>query len=90
MRGLLDLTDNIERGVHVGPPGVVAYDPPDPYLVVAADKGTATFSDVANGVAAEYGSQPVVTARERASQSHPALRPETAKRPDKTFIGRIG
>jgi glutamate dehydrogenase len=55
MRGLLDLTDNIERGVHVGPPGVVAYDPPDPYLVVAADKGTATFSDVANGVAAEYG-----------------------------------
>ena len=36
-------------------PGVVAYDPPDPYLVVAADKGTATFSDLANSVAGEYG-----------------------------------
>jgi glutamate dehydrogenase len=55
IRGLLDLTDNIEGGRHVPPQGVVAYDPPDPYLVVAADKGTATFSDVANAVAGEYG-----------------------------------
>ena len=55
MRGLLDLTDNIVDGRHAAPEGVVAYDPPDPYLVVAADKGTATFSDLANGVAAEYG-----------------------------------
>jgi len=54
VRGLLDLTDNIVSGRHVPPDGVVAYDPPDPYLVVAADKGTATFSDIANAVAAEY------------------------------------
>ena len=37
------------------PPGVVRHDGDDPYLVVAADKGTATFSDIANGVAADYG-----------------------------------
>jgi glutamate dehydrogenase len=55
MRGLLDLTDNLVRGAHSPPPDVVTYDPPDPYLVVAADKGTATFSDIANDVAAEYG-----------------------------------
>jgi glutamate dehydrogenase len=55
IRGLLDLTDNLEGGRHVAPEGIVAYDPPDPYLVVAADKGTATFSDIANAVAAEYG-----------------------------------
>jgi len=55
IRGLLDLTDNIVEGRHAPPEGVIAFDPPDPYLVVAADKGTATFSDVANGVAAEYG-----------------------------------
>ncbi len=55
MRGLLDLTDNLVDGRAVAPEGVVAYDPPDPYLVVAADKGTATFSDLANGVSAEYG-----------------------------------
>jgi glutamate dehydrogenase len=55
MRGLLDLTDNLVAGRNEPPEGVVAFDPPDPYLVVAADKGTATFSDVANGVAAEYG-----------------------------------
>ena len=54
MRGLLDLTDNIVDGMPVPAEGVVAWDPPDPYLVVAADKGTASFSDVANGVAAEY------------------------------------
>ncbi|MGH3022091.1 MAG: NAD-glutamate dehydrogenase [Gaiellaceae bacterium] len=53
--GLLDLTDNIVGGETVWPPDVVRYDPDDPYLVVAADKGTATLSDVANGIAAEYG-----------------------------------
>ena len=55
MRGLLDLTDNLEAGKTVRAAGVVAYDPPDAYLVVAADKGTATFSDLANAVAGEYG-----------------------------------
>ena len=55
IRGLLDLTDNLVDGETVPPEGVVCWDEPDPYLVVAADKGTAKFSDVANGVAAEYG-----------------------------------
>jgi glutamate dehydrogenase len=55
MRGLLDITDNLEDGKVIRPRDVIAYDGPDPYLVVAADKGTATFSDVANGIAAEYG-----------------------------------
>src|SRR5207302_251745 len=53
--GLLDLTDNLVGGDVVPPPRVVRYDDDDPYLVVAADKGTATFSDIANGIAAEYG-----------------------------------
>ena len=53
-RGLLDLTDNLVDGQTVAPEGIVAYDPSDPYLVVAADKGTATFSDVANAISAEY------------------------------------
>ena len=53
-RGLLDLTDNLVDGKPVAPEGIVAYDPSDPYLVVAADKGTATFSDVANAISAEY------------------------------------
>ena len=55
IRGLLDLTDNIAGGEVLPPPHVVRYDGDDPYLVVAADKGTASFSDVANRVAAEYG-----------------------------------
>jgi glutamate dehydrogenase len=55
MRGLLDLTDNLSGGQVVPPKDVVRRDEDDPYLVVAADKGTATFSDIANGVAAEYG-----------------------------------
>ncbi|MGH3044810.1 MAG: NAD-glutamate dehydrogenase, partial [Gaiellaceae bacterium] len=55
MEGLLDLTDNIVGGETVPPRDVVRYDDDDPYLVVAADKGTATFSDLANVVAAEYG-----------------------------------
>jgi glutamate dehydrogenase len=60
IRGLLDLTDNIVaegpgRRRVVPPPDVVRYDQDDPYLVVAADKGTATFSDFANAVSEEYG-----------------------------------
>lgn len=54
IRGLLDLVDNVVDGEPVGPPDMVCYDEPDTYLVVAADKGTATFSDLANAVAAEY------------------------------------
>jgi len=53
--GLLDITDNIKDGVIIPPANVIRYDGDDPYLVVAADKGTATFSDIANGIAAEYG-----------------------------------
>jgi glutamate dehydrogenase len=55
LRGLLDLTDNLVGTAVVPPPDVRRYDPDDPYLVVAADKGTATFSDYANGIAKEYG-----------------------------------
>jgi len=55
MRGLLDLTDNLSDGTVVHPPDVVVHDEDDPYLVVAADKGTAALSDTANEVAAEYG-----------------------------------
>lgn len=55
LRGLLDLTDNLVTGKVVPPPDVVRLDADDPYLVVAADKGTATFSDLANGVSKEYG-----------------------------------
>jgi len=53
--GLLDLTDNIVDGKVSPPPRVRRYDGDDPYLVVAADKGTAAFSDIANGVAQSYG-----------------------------------
>jgi glutamate dehydrogenase len=55
LRGLLDLTDNLVAGKVVPPTDVIRHDVDDPYLVVAADKGTATFSDIANGVAREYG-----------------------------------
>jgi glutamate dehydrogenase len=55
MRGLLDITDNLVGGKLVPPKDVVRRDEDDPYLVVAADKGTATFSDIANGVSREYG-----------------------------------
>jgi glutamate dehydrogenase len=51
---LLDLTDNIVQGRVAPPPQTILYDDPDPYLVVAADKGTATFSDIANAVAAAH------------------------------------
>jgi glutamate dehydrogenase len=55
LRGLLDLTDNMVKGKIVAPMNVVRHDADDPYLVVAADKGTATFSDYANAISAEYG-----------------------------------
>ncbi len=54
IRGLLDITDNIVGGNIVPPENVVRLDEDDPYLVVAADKGTATFSDIANGISEEY------------------------------------
>jgi glutamate dehydrogenase len=53
--GLLDITDNLIGTEVIAPPAVVRHDGDDPYLVVAADKGTATFSDIANGVAQSYG-----------------------------------
>ncbi len=54
VRGLLDLTDNQVDEVVQPPPLVVRHDDDDTYLVVAADKGTATFSDAANGIASDY------------------------------------
>jgi glutamate dehydrogenase len=55
VQGLLDLTDNLIDGRVVSPNDVVHEDSDDPYLVVAADKGTATFSDVANALSQQYG-----------------------------------
>lgn len=59
IEGLLDITDNLDTSsgssVMVHPPRVVRYDGDDPYLVVAADKGTATFSDYANAISQRYG-----------------------------------
>jgi glutamate dehydrogenase len=55
MTGLLDVTDNLVDGEVVPPPRVVRYDGDDTYLVVAADKGTATFSDIANEIATARG-----------------------------------
>ncbi len=55
IRGLLDLTDNPKDAGEQCPAELLCYDDPDPYLVVAADKGTANFSDYANEIAAEYG-----------------------------------
>ncbi len=55
LSGLLDITDNLDGARVIPPAQVVRYDSDDPYLVVAADKGTATFSDYANGVAIDYG-----------------------------------
>ena len=54
IRGLLDITDNYVNGAVSKPTEVVCYDEDDPYLVVAADKGTATFSDIANAISLEY------------------------------------
>ncbi len=55
IRALLDITDNLVDNEVVHPERVVRYDEDDTYLVVAADKGTATFSDIANSIAEEYG-----------------------------------
>ena len=56
LSGLLDVTDNIAPdGAVIRPPQVIAHEGDDPYLVVAADKGTATFSDIANGISGDYG-----------------------------------
>jgi glutamate dehydrogenase len=55
INGLLDITDNLVEGEVAHPDRVVRHDADDPYLVVAADKGTATFSDIANAVSAEHG-----------------------------------
>jgi glutamate dehydrogenase len=55
IRGLLDVTDNLQGNVVSPPPDVVTHDDADPYLVVAADKGTARLSDRANAIASEYG-----------------------------------
>jgi glutamate dehydrogenase len=52
---LLDVTDNLDGGKVVPPVDVVRHDADDPYLVVAADKGTATFSDIANELSVQYG-----------------------------------
>jgi glutamate dehydrogenase len=54
IRGMLDLTDTIQNGQVIKPADMRIYDGDDPYLAVAADKGTATFSDIANAIAAEY------------------------------------
>lgn len=54
IRGLLDITDNLVNSQIQPPPDVVRYDLDDPYLVVAADKGTATFSDIANEISLSY------------------------------------
>jgi glutamate dehydrogenase len=55
IRGMLDLTDNIVEDEIIAPPRVVRHDGDDAYLVVAADKGTATFSDIANAISEQYG-----------------------------------
>src|SRR5207237_9535780 len=55
IRTLLELTDNIDGEHVVPPPHTMRYEGDDPYLVVAADKGTATFSDIANGLSIERG-----------------------------------
>ncbi|MFN7085972.1 MAG: NAD-glutamate dehydrogenase [Burkholderiales bacterium] len=55
LRGLLDLTDNLVAAAVMPPPQVRRLDADDPYLVVAADKGTTSFSDHANAIAQEYG-----------------------------------
>ncbi|HKT28260.1 NAD-glutamate dehydrogenase domain-containing protein, partial [Dyella sp.] len=55
INGLLDITDNLVEGKVVPPHDLIRHDDDDPYLVVAADKGTATFSDIANAISIEHG-----------------------------------
>ena len=71
---LLDITDNLVDGEVVPPQRVVRHDGDDPYLVVAADKGTATFSDIANDVSQ------AATGSGSATRSRPAGRPATTTR----------
>ena len=80
LRGLLDLTDNLVGGKTVPPPQVVRIDGDDPYLVVAADKGTATFSDHANAISAEYTgwATPSPPAAARATTTRPWASPRAA------------
>lgn len=54
IQGLLDITDNLVSNEVKQPDSVICYDEDDPYLVVAADKGTAAFSDIANGISQDY------------------------------------
>lgn len=54
LSGLLDITDNVVNSKIIHPQDVIFYDQADPYLVVAADKGTATFSDIANSISLHY------------------------------------
>lgn len=54
LRGVLDITDNVVKNKIIHPKSCIIYDKADPYLVVAADKGTATFSDTANSISNEY------------------------------------
>lgn len=54
LRGMLDITDNVINGKIIKPQNVICFDEDDPYLVVAADKGTATFSDIANSISKEF------------------------------------
>ena len=55
IKGLLDITDNLINGEVIPPKSVIRHDEDDPYMVVAADKGTATFSDIANEISIQYG-----------------------------------
>lgn len=55
IRAMLDITDNYNENEIIKPDAVICHDEDDPYLVVAADKGTATFSDIANSISQEYG-----------------------------------
>ncbi len=54
VQGMLDITDNLDGATVLPPPAVIRRDGDDPYIVAAADKGTATFSDIANGISADY------------------------------------
>ena len=73
INGMLDLADNLDGTEVVTPPGIVRRDGDDPYMVAAADKGTATFSDIANGIAVERG---FWLGDAFASRRQPGLRPQ--------------
>ncbi len=84
------MTDNIVQGRLTPPAVMLLYDEPDPYLVVAADKGTASFSDTANALAAEYGFWANVNPAEphpRWSQASESLLGTDERRPTQLFNG---